>query len=182
MASEKSRPESNEFPQGLSEAHAGGRAASPLFVRLLPTLFLGAVIAAAFTGIYGGTPNAVRRAAGEGAVLTADVPEVLRSGEFFEMRFRIRATAPLADATLTIDQAYLHDITVNTQLPAAEKEAASDGAFRFSYGPLAAGEALDIKLDGQVNPSLFLGTEGAVAVADGADEIARIPLDLTVLP
>jgi hypothetical protein len=172
----------SEYPEGLSAAHADSRTAPPLVIRLLPLLLLGAFIAASFTGIYGGTPNATSSAAGERAVLTANVPRVLRSGEFFEMRFRIRAIAPLADATLAVDRAYLHDLTVNTLLPAAESERASDGVFRFSYGPLDAGEVLDIKLDGQVNPSLFLGTAGAVAIADGEDQIARLPLELTVLP
>jgi hypothetical protein len=170
-----------DLPDGLSHAQAEGRAGS-LLVRLMPTLFLGAVIAVSFTGAFGGTPNPTYRAEGSRASLSANVPRVLRSGELFEMRFRIRANAPLADATLTIEQSYLHDLTLNTQIPTADKEEATDKLFRFSYGPLEAGEVLDIKLDGQVNPKLFLGTEGVVAVGDGEEEIARVPLTLTVLP
>jgi hypothetical protein len=176
------RSRNSEFPEGLSAAHAEGSPAPSLIVRLLPMLLLGAFIGAAFTGIYGGTPNATLRAAGDRAVLTANVPRVLRSGQFFEMRFSLRATAPLADATLAIERTYLHDLTVNTMLPAGESERSSNGTFRFAYGPLEAGEVIDIKLDGQVNPSLFLGTAGAVSIADGDDVIARLPLELTVLP
>ena len=56
------RDPGGDFPDGLSEAHAANRT-PPLLVRLLPTLFLGAIIAPAFAGLYGGTPNAVYRAA-----------------------------------------------------------------------------------------------------------------------
>ena len=31
-------------------------------------------------------------------------------------------------------------------------------------------------------PALFLGTEGTVAVRDGETELARLPMQLTVLP
>ena len=171
-----------DYPEGLSDIHAEGRSAPPLVVRLLPLLLLGAILAFSFTGLLGGTPNANHQARGDRATLTANVPRVLRSGEFFEMRFRIETHAPLADATLAIDTSYLHELTINTQLPAAGSEEASHGVIRLSYGPLEAGDVLDIKLDGQVNPSLFLGTEGAVALYDGDTEIARIPLELTVLP
>ena len=60
--------------------------------------------------------------------------------------------------------------------------APKDGAFRFDYGPLKAGETLDIQIDGQINPPLFAGTHGRVAVFDGERELVGIPLRITVLP
>ena len=182
MASDEGRASGVDYPTGLSSAHAEGRGGHSVLRRLAPVLFLGLVVALSFSGIFGGTPNATHRAAAPRAELTVEAPRVLRSGEFFEMRFRIAATQPLADATLTVDKAFLHELTVNTMIPAAASEEAADGVLRFSYGPLAAGEAIDIKIDGQVNPRLFLGNEGAVAVADGEVELARVPLALTVLP
>ncbi len=182
MASDEGRASGVHYPTGLSPAHAEGRGGRSGFRRLLPVLLLGLVVALSFSGIFGGTPNATHRAVAPVAELTVNAPRVLRSGEFFEMRFRIAAAAPLADATLAIDESYLHELTVNTMIPAAASEDAADGVLRFSYGPLEAGEAIDIKLDGQVNPRLFLGNEGAVAVADGEAELARVPLKLTVLP
>jgi hypothetical protein len=170
------------YPDGLSAGHGPEAKLPSLLSRLFPTLLLGAVVGASFTGIYGGLKNPERRAEGNGAALTINAPSVLRNGEFFEMRFRIEADAPIQDATLAIDETYLHDITVNTMIPQAEKEEAKDGTFSFSYGPLAPGERIDVKLDGQINPALFAGTEGAVAVLDGETELARLPMQLTVLP
>lgn len=182
MASDEGRASGINYPTGLSPAHAEGRGGRSALRRLLPVLFLGLVVALSFSGIFGGTPNATHRAAAPRAELTVEAPRVLRSGEFFEMRFRIAAAAPLADATLTVDTALLHELTVNTIIPAAASEEAADGVLRFSYGPLEAGEVIDIKLDGQVNPRLFLGNDGTVALADGEAELARVPLKLTVLP
>lgn len=171
-----------EYPDGLSPGHGVEAKLPSVLRRLLPTLFLGAIIGASATGIYGGLKNPEHRAEGSRAALTVNAPRVLRNGEFFEMRFRIEAAAPLEDATLTIDETYLHDITVNTMIPQAEKEESKDGTFSFAYGSLEAGERIDIKLDGQINPALFLGTEGTVAVRDGKTELARLPMQLTVLP
>lgn len=170
------------YPDGLTAGHGPGAKLPPLLVRLLPTLFLGVVIGASFTGIYGGLKNPEHRAEGDAAALTVNAPSVLRNGEFFEMRFRIEADAPIQDATLAIDETYLRDITVNTMIPQAEKEEAKNGTFNFSYGPLDAGEQIDIKLDGQINPALFAGTRGLVVVLDGETELAQLPMRLTVLP
>lgn len=67
-------------------------------------------------------------------------------------------------------------------VPAPSEESFKDGAFRFDYGPLKPGESIDIKIDGQINPPLFAGTRGTVAVLDGERQLATIPLHITVLP
>ena len=117
----ESHDRNQDMPDGISRSHVD-RQASSLFVRLLPMLALGALLAFSFTGLLGGTPNPTYRAEAAGASLTASVPRVLRSGEFFEMRFRISAKEPLADAALSIEQSYLRDLTLNTHVPAPEKE------------------------------------------------------------
>jgi hypothetical protein len=73
-------------------------------------------------------------------------------------------------------------MTINTMTPAPGEEQFKDGAFRFDYGPLKAGETLDIKIDGQINPPLFAGTRGQIALFDGERELAATPLHITVLP
>ena len=49
-------------------------------------------------------------------------------------------------------------------------------------GPLEPGERLRVKIDGQINPPLFAGTQGDIAVFDGERRIGAIPLRIKVLP
>src|SRR3546814_4548345 len=79
----------------------------------------------------------------------------------------LTAEAPLDDAVIAVTPALWHDMTVNTMIPAPAEESFKDGYFHFSYGPLDAGERLHVKIDGQINPPLFAGTRGEIAVFDG---------------
>src|SRR3546814_1697109 len=67
-------------------------------------------------------------------------------------------------------------MTVNTMIPAPAEESFEDGYFRFSYGPLDAGERLHVRIDGQINPPLFAGTRGEIAVFDGDRRVGSMPL------
>ena len=49
----------------------------------------------------------------------------------------------------------------------------------YGHGP---GETLDIKIDGQINPSLFAGTQGRIELRDGERVLAAVPVEMTVLP
>ena len=121
-------------------------------------------------------------AAGPAATLTAAIPDRLRNGEFFEMRLRVAATRPIADATIAVPPGLWRDMTINSMVPAASEEAFKDGAYRFRYGALKAGETLEIKIDGQINPPLTVGTKGEVALYDGTTRIATLPVRIRVLP
>ena len=52
-------------------------------------------------------------------------------------------------------------------IPQADKEEYRKGRFLFHYGKLAPGEVLAVKIDGQINPPLFMGTSGSIGVDDG---------------
>ena len=148
------------------------RHASPISI-----LVLGGLLLAAGLGFAGGQPSPPR---------TADLgdahPTIIRNGEFFETDITLTADVALGDAVVAVSPALWHDMTVNTMIPAPAEESFKDGRFHFSYGPLDAGDSLHIKIDGQINPPLFAGTRGDIAVFDGSRRIGAMPLRIKVLP
>lgn len=153
------------------------RHASPISILLLGSLLLAAVL-----GLTGGQPSPPRTADFGDARLTVKTPVVIRNGEFFETDVTLTANAPLDDAVIAVTPALWHDMTVNTMIPAPAEESFEDGYFHFSYGPLDAGERLHVKIDGQINPPLFAGTRGEIALFDGDRRIGAMPLRIKVLP
>ncbi len=170
------------YPEGIEERHVAERGwlhdyASPLII-----LLFGALIAAAVAGLLGGTRSAARTVDAAAASLTVQTPTTLRSGLFFEMRIVVEAKAPIADAVIALPPGLWRDMTINTNIPAATEEAYEGEAFAFHYGPLAAGERIEVKYDGQINPPLFAGTRGSVTLRDGDRDLASVPLSIAVLP
>jgi hypothetical protein len=139
-------------------------------------------MAAAALGLFGGQPSPRIDADFGPVALSVKTPLTIRNGEFFETGINIRADAPIADATLAVETGLWRDMTINTMIPAPTEEEFKDGEYRFSYGPLAAGETLTIKIDGQINPPLFAGNEGAIAIYDGDRLLGRRQFRIKVLP
>ncbi|MDC7808744.1 hypothetical protein [Sphingomonas koreensis] len=171
------------YPDGIDPGHAevrgfGGRGQR----RWIALALLSLLMLAALLGLFGG--GKIRRMVAEGpdVRLELSTSRVIRNGEFFEMRVRIIARRPVEKAVLAVPTSLWRDMTINTIIPAASEEKFEGNAFRFEYGALEPGETLDIKIDGQINPPLFLGTSGRVVVLDDARELAVIPLEITVLP
>jgi hypothetical protein len=160
-----------------SHQHLWDRHASPISI-----LILGGLLLAAGLGFTGGQPSPPRTAEWADARLTVKTPTIIRNGEFFETDITLTADVPLDDAVVAVSPALWHDMTVNTMIPAPAEESFKDGRFHFSYGPLAAGESLHIKVDGQINPPLFAGTKGEISVLDGSRRIGAMPLRIKVLP
>lgn len=109
-------------------------------------------------------------------------PQLIRTGEFFEMRFRIDTAEPLAEAVIAVDEGIWRDITVNTMIPAATEETHDDGAFRFTLGPLEADVSYLYKVDLQINPDFFGRNEGRIGLYDGDRLITELTYELGVLP
>lgn len=143
---------------------------------------LSALMLAALLGAFGGGKSRPLAAEAAAARFEVSVPRRIRNGEFFEMRVRIVATQMVDKAVLVVPASLWRDMTINTMIPAPAEEKAASGAFRFDYGAMKAGDVLDIKIDGQINPPLFAGTSGTIELADGERSLARIPLDIKVLP
>ena len=116
------------------------------------------------------------------AQLSFEAPRRIRNGEIFEMRFRVNSHAQLNDVTIAITPSLMQDMTINTLSPGPEKESFGSGGVRWSYGPIEKGKTLVVKIDGQINPSLFGGTNGAVSLYDGDRRLGALPVLIRVLP
>lgn len=167
------------YPDGIGPRHATPGA---MGWRLLPVLALGALLLLALSGALGGQANPVITGRSTTADLAFKAPQVLRNGEFFEMRVTITARQPIARPVVAVSAAYLHDLTINSFIPAATEEGFADGMFVFEFEPLPAGQALEIKLDGQVNPPLVGVNEGLLQLRDGERTLVTLHPRLRVLP
>ena len=146
----------------------------------LSLVVFGTVVLLALAGVLGHERTWATQ--GETVNLEVHMPEVIRNGEFFEMRVTVRADQPIEQLVVAIDQAVWEDVTVNTMVPAATEEANEDGVFRFTFAELAAGSTFLLKIDGQVNPDLVGANAGTVSVLDGEAELAAVDVTMEVRP
>ena len=160
----------NIRPVGRWRQHA-----SPLGLVLFGLIFVVALL-----GILGHERTWIATAGG--ARLEIHAPEVIRNGEFFEMRIRVEAEESLSELVIGVEDAVWEDITVNTMIPAASEEENADGETRFTFSELAAGSEFLFKIDAQVNPDILGGNGGRIAVYDGEEEIVATDITIAVLP
>lgn len=167
-------------PDGIGDEHVRPiegwrRHASPLSLAVF-----GVVVALALSGWLG--RERTWSAESEGVVLEVHTSEIVRNGEFIEMRVRVTADAPIGELVIGIDEALWEDITVNTMIPAAADEASADGEVRLTFADLAAGTAFLLKVDMQINPDIVLGNAGTLTVYDGEARLVATDVSITVLP
>ena len=167
-------------PDGIDERHiqpAEGwqRHASPLSL-----VVFGVVIVLALTGMLGHERE--WNAESGGAALTVHMPELIRNGEFFEMRITLESDEPIGELVVGIDQAIWEDMTVNTLIPAPTEESSEGGEFRFTFAELPASTPFLLKIDLQVNPDILGGNEGSVTVYDGERVLVEAGVGIGVLP
>lgn len=156
---------------------AGGRkrSASPL-----PLFVFGAVVLVGLLGLLGRERDF--RAEGNGVDLNVHAPEIIRNGEFFEMRIRVESSEPIDELVIGVGDGLWEDITVNTMIPAATEEEHAGGEFRFTFAGLEPNAPFLFKVDLQVNPDILGGNDGPVTVYDGERELASADVSITVLP
>ncbi len=170
------------FPDGISEDHLAvprPRSVHPTWIGLL---LLGAILVASLFGVFGGHRNDTLTQTANGVDLSVSTPRTLRNGEFFEIQIGVTTRRPIARPTIAISVSSLRDLTINTTMPAATGEKVDENAYLLEYDPLAPGDTLTVKIDGQSNPTLFAGTEGRLEVRDGEAVLAAVPLNIRVLP
>ena len=160
----------NIRPMGRWRRHA-----SPLGL-----VVFAAVVLLAFLGFLG--HERTWTAEGSRAQLEIHAPEVIRNGEFFEIRIRVRADEPLSELVIGVEDSVWEDITVNTAIPAATEEENVDGETRFTFAELAAGSQMLFKVDAQINPDILGGNDGRVTVYDGETEVVGVDISIMVLP
>ena len=167
-------------PDGIGEEHArplkGWRQnASPVSL-----VIFGAVMVLGLTGLLG--REAEWLAETNGVRLDVHTSEIIRNGEFFEMRVTVESEQPLSELVIGVDEGLWEDMTVNTMIPGATDEASADGEFRFTFAELEAKTPFLLKVDLQVNPDIVAGNDGAVTVYDGEEPMATTDVSITVLP
>ena len=168
------------FPDGIEGRHTGHH--RNIVVSALPLLGLAAILAAALLGLFGGTGANEFHSDGPEGELSARVPSTLRSGIFFEMEIAVQARRDIKEATIAVSPELWRNVTINTVLPQASKETFKGGLLHLGYGLLRAGESIEIRIDGQINPNLFLGNHGQIAFFNGNRKLLTIPVHFTVLP
>ena len=172
----------SRIPDGIGDRHAQDQGGFARHANPLSILILGGMVVAAFLGAFGGGQARPLSISTPAAIVEVITPRTLRNGEFFETRIGVTAQADIADLVIAVPPGLWRDMTINTMIPAASEETFKQDSYRFSYGPLKKGETLQMKVDGQINPPLFAGTQGEIAVLDGERPIGAIPFAIDVLP
>ena len=162
--------------ENVSEGGAWRRHASPASL-----VVFGLVVVLALTGVLGHERLWEASAAG-GTRLTVHMPEVIRNGEFVEMRLTVEPAVAIEELVIDIDQALWEDMTVNTMIPAPTEESSRDGRFSFTFGEIDAGASFLLKVDAQINPDIVGGNAGVIIVRDGTVALVEMHVEMAVLP
>jgi len=168
------------LPEGIGDEHSRPVAGWRVHASPLSLVVFGVVIVLALTGLLGRESD--RRAEGSGVRLAVHSSEIIRNGEFFEMRISVEADEPIGELVVGVDEELWKDMTVNTMIPGAADETSADGEFRFAFAELEAATPFILKVDVQVNPDILAGNDGAVTVYDGETPLATADVSITVLP
>lgn len=170
-------------PQGLTLKHNrdfAGAERKPWTRRILLSL-LGLFILLGLVNAFGQRPSTTS-AEGSSAELTLYSPKRVRSGLYFESRFRIDATREVRNAILVLDPGWLEGMTLNTVTPAPLAEGSRDGRIVFELGRIPAGEEYLLFLQFQANPTNVGHRSADVDLYDGDRLVAHINRTITVFP
>ena len=170
------------FPDGITTEHMPRQQRWGRILAWGILVLLGAFLLFAMSGAFGGQPSPTRSVDSDSAAVEVTVPETLRNGEFFEMRVRIAAKQAIAKPVVAVTSAYWRNLTINTMIPAPSEEGFEDGSLAFTYGSMEAGDTLEIKIDGQVNPARTGSSAGIVTLREDKSPLASVPVSLKVFP
>lgn len=182
-ASDASSP-LNEAPDGIVRAHTLPREGLVRHASPLSLLVLGACMLLGLSGLLGhaGMDLQTYRSDTQSHTLDVEMPQVIRTGDFFETRLHVKAGADIAKLTLAVPVELWREITVNAMVPQPESESSDADTYTFDFGPLAAGKERRIKIAAQVNPRLHGVLEGEIELRDGASLLISAPRHMRVLP
>ena len=150
-------------------------------VRRVAVAALMVLLALGLFNLFGQRP-ATSTAESAAARLEVYAPERVRSGLFYEARFRIDAAQELEEATLVLDPGWAEGITINTVEPSPISEASRDGKLVFVLGRIPAGQKHLFFLHLQVNPTNVGHRSQDVQLFDGDELLATIDRSITVFP
>lgn len=171
-------------PDGIVRAHTQPRQGLVRHASPLSILVLGAIMALGMSGLVGHAGMDTTRYRGDTAphVLDVEMPEVIRTGDFFETRLHVKAGADIAKLRLAVPIDLWREVTVNAMVPQPESESADGEAYVFDFGPLSSGKEMRIKISAQVNPRLHGRVEGNLELRDGDRLLVSAPRRMRVLP
>jgi hypothetical protein len=168
------------YPDGIEARHGGD--GNHAFTRWIGLAVLGIFLALGLSGRLGGWNEGPRSAERAGMSLSIEMPTTLRSGQVFEIWVKIEGDRPIDKPTIAFFAPYMRNLTINTVMPEGAEHTYAGEAFMLGYDRLDAGKPLQVKLDGQVNPTLGGGHDGWVELRDGETPLVRIPLEQEILP
>ena len=181
MTKSRRKRTQDRLPDGITEEHVAEKHGIRRHESVLALGILTVVVVGSLLGFFG-RPDSARTASAARAELEVFGPSLIRNGEFFEMRFRVRAHETLTEAVIAIDEAVWEDLTVNTIIPSPVDETHDDGRFLFTLGEVAAGTEFLLKVDLQINPDFIGHNTGVIALLDGEEPITELEYELGVLP
>jgi hypothetical protein len=168
------------YPDGITDDNVQPVAAWRRHASPVGLVVFGLIVLLAFSGLLG--RERTWAADSGGARLEVHTSEIVRNGEFLEMRIRALAEGDIGELVIGIEDALWEDVTVNTMIPAASEEANENGETRFTFAELPAGTAFLFKVDMQINPDIVAGNAGHVTLYDGESELVTTSISMTVLP
>ena len=171
----RSRP-----PDGIGEEHARPQEGWQRHASPISLVVFGVVMVLGVSGLLGRESD--WRAEANGVRLEVHTSELIRNGEFFEMRVSVESEQPIGELVIGVEEGLWEDMTVNTMIPGAADEESADGEFRFTFAELDANTPFLLKVDLQVNPDIVAGNHGDVTVYDGEEPMATTDVSITVLP
>ncbi len=181
MTRSRGKSTKTPLPDGIEERHVAEKHGIRRHESVIALGLLTLVVVASLAGFFG-RPDSARTATGDGAQLEVFGPSLIRNGEFFEMRFRVRAEETLTEAVIAVDEGVWEDLTVNTIIPAPVDETHEDGQFRFTLGEVPAGSEFLLKVDLQINPDFLGENVGQITLFDGDEVVTSLEYELGVLP
>jgi hypothetical protein len=170
-------------PDGLTlAAHRDlrGRGWHVLVRRILVAL-VGLFLLLALANAFGQHPT-TDVAENESARLEVYSPHRLRSGLYFESRFRIDARREIENATLVLEPGWLEGMTLNTLEPAPIGEASRDGRIALELGRIPAGQQHLFFMQFQANPTNVGRRSQRVELHDGETRLLAIDREVTIFP
>jgi hypothetical protein len=175
-------PEAAGVPDCISlDVHRDDRHLVERVCRWALVAALVALSVAGLANVFGQRP-VESSATGDEATLSLSAPGALRSGLYFQGRFRIEAESDVSEPTLVLDAGWFDAITVNTVQPEPTTVAGEGDRVSFAYEPLRAGRTLTVYVELQVNPTTFGRRQQGVELRDGRRTITAIERSVTVFP
>jgi hypothetical protein len=120
--------------------------------------------------------------AGDGGALAVHLPDALRGGLIYQSTITIRAEQDLASPRLVFSADWLQGFTLNTIEPAPEGERSDGASLAFDFADMAAGDALRLVMQWQVNPTSTGDRDFDLTLKDGDRTVAVVRRDLRVWP